>query len=224
MGQQIKFVAQLCQDDFEQNYSNGISFFTLDDYIVRAGNVAADYYRQAWKSMYDELRQEKRDEVVGFDPTVLSEQFVKLERKDNEFVGELSAKAMTLPFDMQTSGYQNIFDVRDGSELERSNLNETWTYKYLPYSCRKFFRIDGNKIKVFTNANGGVKEVRILYVPSIQIGDGDAEIPDGIVEYVITNTVGYMRSMAQGKIVKKTLDQNQNEVFETEANLKQAKP
>lgn len=223
MAQQVKYVAQICQDDYEQNYSNGASFFTLDDFIIRVGNVAADYYRQGWKQMYDEMRQEKRDEVVGFDPTSLSEQFVKVEKKGSEFVGDLEKKAMSLPYDLQTSGYQNVFDVRDGSELERSNISEAWTYKYLPYSCRKFFRIDGNKIKIFCNANGGIQEVRILYVPSIQIGDGEAELPDGIVEFVIANTVGYMRSQAQGKIIKKTLDGNQNLILEAEANKEQLK-
>lgn len=207
-------------DDYYQNYADNTSYFQLNDFIIRVGNIAADFYRQEWRRQYDEFRQEKRDETVSFDPTVLAEQIIEVKRVNNEFVGELKAKAMTVPFDLQTTGFQYFFDNKNGDELERSNIGETWTYKYLPYSCRKFARIDGNKVKIFTNAIGGIQEVRVLYVPSIQVGDVDAEIPDGMVEYVIANTVGYMRSQAQGKIIKKSLDNNLNMAFETEMNPK----
>lgn len=217
MGQKIAIIAQLCQDDFEQNYANGTSFFQLSDYIIRAGNVASDFYRNMWMQMYQELRQEKRDEVVGFEPSVLSEQIIELKRVSGEFIGELEKPAMSLPYDKQSSGFQAVFDEKTGKELERSNINETWQYQYQPYTNRLFYRIDRDKIKVFTKGMANVQKLRILYVPSITIGDGEAELPDGMVNYVVMTTVSQMAALA-GRPIKKSLDGNENQKFETEFN------
>lgn len=218
MGQQIKFIASAAMDDFNQNYSDGTSFFLIEDFIYRIGNIAADMYRTLWRQMYDEIRQERRDEVVGFEPSVLSEQVVKVKKEGMEWVGEIEKPAMSLPYDKQSSGFNNVFDAKTGIELERSNINETWQYQYLPYSNRLFYRIDKNRLKIFTKGSANIQEARMLYVPSISIGDGDAELPDGMVNYVITNTVGYMRAMQQGKIIKKSLDGQENMIMESEIN------
>jgi hypothetical protein len=218
MGQKISIIAQLCQDDFEQNYANGTSFFNLSDYVIRAGNVAADFYRNMWMQMYQELRQEKRDEVVGFEPSVLSEQTIELKKEGIEWVGELEKPAMSLPYDKNTSGISNVFDAKTGEELERSSVNETWQYQYQPFTNRKFYRIDRNEVKVSAKSIAGVPKVRILYVPSITIGDEDAELPDGIINYVVMTTVSQMRAMAEQKVIKKSLDGQENVRFETEFN------
>jgi len=218
MGKLVKYVAQTAQDDFEQNYAAGTSFFTLNDYIVRVGNAAADFYRNGWKQAYDEMRVEGKKEIVAFDPTTLSEQFIKVKKVGTDWVGVIEKQAMSLPFDQQTSGYQNVFDIKTGEELERSNTNETWQYEYQPLNNRKFFRIDRSEIKIFTKGICNIQEVRILYVPSISIGDGDAELPDGIIGYCIATTVMYMRANADKKIIKKSLDQNANTTLETEIN------
>jgi len=217
MGQKIAYIAQVCQDDFEQNYANGTSFFVLSDYIIRAGNVAADYYRQQWKLMYDEIRQERRDEVVGFEPSVLSEQTIKLKKEGTEWIGDIEKPAMSLPYDKNTSGISNVFDGNTGKELERSSINETWQYQYQPYTNRLFYRIDRNKIKIFTKGAANVQEVRVLYVPSITIGDGESELPDGMVNYVVMTTVTQMAALA-GRPIKMSIDQNPNIKFETEFN------
>lgn len=222
MGQKIVYIAQLIQDDYEQNYASGVSFFTLQDYVIRAGNVAADFYRNQWKMMYDELRQERRDEVVGFDPSTLSEQFVKLKKEGIEWIGNLEKPAMSLPYDKQNSGFANVFDYKTGKELERSNINETWQYPLMPYTNRLFFRIDRDKIKIFTKTTLGVQEVRILYVPSITIGSVDDELPDGMVNYVVTTTVAQMRAFSD-KPVKMAADSNPNMKFETEFNKQSIK-
>lgn len=219
----MKFIATQAQDSYYQQYQDGTSFFTLDDFLQRCGDVAADYYRQQWKVMYDELRQERRDEVVGFEPSVLSEQFVKLKKEGTEWIGDIEKPAMSLPYDKQSSGFSNVFDVKDGTELERSNVNETWQYKYQPYTNRLFYRIDRNKVKVFTKGAANIQEVRILYVPSINIGDGEAELPDGIVNYVVMTTVSQMRQLQQGLVVKTSLDGNPNKIMEGEINKESIK-
>jgi hypothetical protein len=217
MGQKIAMIAQVCQDDYEQNYANGTSFFTLQDYIIRAGNVASDFYRNMWMQMYQELRQEKRDEVVGFEPSVLSEQIIKVKKEGIEWIGEIEKPAMSLPYDKQTSGISNVFDLKTGKELERSNVNETWQYQYQPYTNRLFYRIDRNKIKIFTKGSANVQEVRVLYVPSITIGDGEAELPDGMVNYVVMTTISQMRALSD-RPIKKSIDGQENIKFETEFN------
>lgn len=222
MGKLVKVAAQSAMDDFYQNFSDNTSYFQLEDFVYRIGTIAADYYTKEWQRMYAELRADRTQEVVAFDPTTLAEEFVKV-KKDNEtgeWVGDLLRKVLSVPFDLQTSGYQIVMDAKTGEELERSNINETWNYQYQPLNNRKFWRIDRGKIKVFTRGICNLQELRILFVPSITIGDGDEELPDGIVSYCISNTVAYMRAMAQGKIIKKALDNNPNMAFETEMNPK----
>lgn len=223
MGQLVKIVAQQAQDDYEQNYASGVSFFTIDDFIQRVGNVAADFYRQGWMQQYQELRQEKRDEVVGFEPSVLNEQFIEIKRENGEFIGQLEKPAMSLPYDNQTSGVQNVFDAKTGTELERSSINQTWQYQYQPYTNRHFYRIEKDKIKVFTKGICSVNKVRVLYVPSITVGDGEAELPDGIVNYVIVTAVSQMRAMNQQRVVKTSLDGNPNLIMEAEINKESIK-
>lgn len=223
MGQKIIYIAQLIQDDVEQNYASGVSFFTLQDYVIRAGNVAADFYLKRWDIMYAEIRQERRDEVVGFDPSTLSEQTIKLKKEGIEWVGEIEKPAMSLPFDKQSSGFCNVFDAKTGKELERSNVNETWQYPLMPYTDRLFFRIERNKVKVFTNGASSIREVRMLYVPSITIGSVDDELPDGMVNYVVMTTVSQMRQFAQGKVVKTSIDGNPNMIMESEINKESIK-
>lgn len=219
----MKYIATETMDNYYQQYQDGTSFFTLDDFLTRCGNVAADFYRQDWMRQYQELRQERRDEVVGFEPSVLSEQFVKLKKEGTEWIGDIEKPAMSLPYDKQSSGYQIVFDVKTGKELERSNVNETWQYQYQPYTNRLFYRIDRSQVKVWTKGAANVQELRILYVPSINIGDGEAELPDGMVNYVVMTTVSQMLQLSQGKIVKTSLDGNPNKIMEGEINKESVK-
>jgi hypothetical protein len=223
MGQKMKFVATLAMDDYFQNYAAGPDFFTIDDFIQRCGNVAADFYMKQWKMMYDELRQERREEVVGFDPSTLSEQLVKVKKEGIDFIGTLEKPAMSLPYDKQSSGFSNVFDAKTGKELERSNINETWQYSLMPYTDRMFFRFERDKIKIFTKSALGLQEVRILYVPSITIGSTEDELPDGMVNYVVMTTVSQMRQLAQGKVVKTSIDGNPNMIMESEINKESVK-
>lgn len=225
MGKLVRYVAQAAFDDFNQNYADNTTFFQLEDFVYRIGNVASDYYRTEWKRMYDELRAEGSKEVVAFDSMVLSEQIVKVKKNNEtgEWEGAFDKPIMSLPFDLQNSGVQNIFNAKTGEEIERSNINEAWQNKYQPYNNRMFFRVGKGTVTVFTKGNCNLQEIRILYVPSITIGDGDEELPDGIVSYCTVNTVAYMRGMQQGKIIKKSLDNNQNMVMETEMNKESLK-
>ncbi len=224
MPKQVKYIAQTALDDFYQNFTAPTDFFSLEDMIIRVGNAAGTYYLQAWKQYYDELRAERINaEVVCFDSESLAEQIVKVKSDGSgAWVGVLERQAMSLPFDQQTSGFSNVFDAKTGEELERSNINETWQYKYQPTNNRKFFRIERDKIKIFTKGICNIQEVRVLFVPSIKIGDGDEWIPDGIVGYCIASTVSYMRSLA-GRPIKKSLDLNENESMQSEMNKEQIK-
>lgn len=220
MPKQVKYVAQTAMDDYLQNFADGTTFWTLNDFVTRVGNIAADFYQKEWKKTYDELRAEgKWNEVVAFDAGFLAEQIVELKRVEmGNWEGVFTKLAMSFPYDMQASGYQLVFDAKTGKELERSNPHETWQYQYQPLNDRLFFRIERDKLKVSTKGNCTIQAARVMYVPSILIGDGDEWLPDGIVGYCIAATVAYMRELA-GKPIKKSLDGNQNMAFETEANL-----
>ena len=145
----------------------------------------------------------------------MSEQVLEVKIVDGEMTAKLEQPFMSFPYDNQSSGIQQVFPTRrkDGQNLERSNLNEIWQYKFLPITDRIYWYVDCDGIKFFVNSIVPLNKVRVLYVPLV---NKDMRVPSGLIDFVTTNTVGKMRSIAQGKVIKKSLDLNQNEILETE--------
>jgi hypothetical protein len=222
MGQPVNLVAQYSMDAYYQQYRAASEFFDLEDFVFHIGATVADAFQQEYRTQYAELKQEKSDSVVAFDPSWLNEQILNVENKDGELVAILTNPVLNFAYDQSTVGIQNVFSVKPnpGVELERSTVNETWQYKYLPKTDRIFFRPERDKIKFFKNGNGNVNKIRVLYVPAI--GE-NMEIPDGLVDYSIKTTVIKIRSLGDKNIVKKSLDGNQNKLIETEADKLQVK-
>lgn len=215
MGKHITIVAQYAQDSWYQNYKSNSEFFGIEDFVFHVGATVADAFQQEYRAQYAELRQQKSDSVVIFDPSWLNEQILPVENKDGELSATLKFSILNFAYDQQTVGVQSVFSTKPnpGRELERSSVNETWMYPYLPVTDRIFYRVDRDKIKVFKGGLCNVNEIRVLYVPAI--GE-DMIVPDGLVDYAITNTVIKMKQLKDGVLVKKSLDGNVNKIPETE--------
>jgi hypothetical protein len=215
MGQHITIVGQYAEDQYYGSFKSNSDFFTSEDFIYHVGTTFADIMRQEYTRQYDELRSEKKDAMVEFDPSWLNEQELKVELKDGEYFATLTSPPMTFHHDKQSTGIQSVFSIKPnpGMELERATLNQKWQLEYTPSTNVVFFVPLKKKLLILKNGVGNANMIRVFYVPAI--GE-DMEIPDGLVDLCITNAVGKMKQLLAGTIQKKSLDGNIVRNLETE--------
>lgn len=219
MAKLITIVGQYAMDEFYQNYRGGTDFFELKDFIFHCGTSIAAAYMQGYDAKYAELRQEGAEEVVSFSHDWLLEQELQVQKKNHETFVTLQQRPMSFPFDKQDSGVQDVFSLEPyGTDLERSNQTEVWQQKYYPPTNRIFWWVDRNKIKFYNKGGCNLLSVRILYVPEIS---DNMLVADGVVDYAVTATVSKMKQIAAGVVVKKSLDQNDNKIIQTEIDNSQ---
>lgn len=220
MAIKLKYVAQACLDDYYQNYKTPTDFFDLNDFIYRCGAAATDFYNKLYREQYALMRADgETGEAVSFSDDFLATQELKVETKDGEVFAKLEKQVMSFVYDQSNVGISNVFRLKPSpvEEIERSDIDEFWQLKYLPTTCRIFWALDGEKVRLFNNTKNNVKEIRVLYVPSINGTDGDVELPDGIVQPVTMAVMTNMRNYA-GKPIKTSLDNNPNTTLQSEAN------
>lgn len=218
MATAIDIVSQHCMDSFYQNYRASSDFFDLEDFIFHAGATLGDYYRQEFKQKYDEIRQEKSDEIVTFTSDILVDETVKV--KNNSAL--LEGKIMSFAFDRQNSGIQDVLASKpsDCIQLERTNLAQIWQLRYTPATDVVFWYYDRGAIKFYNKGTFNIQEIVVLYVPAVS---DKMLCPDSLIDWVVNNTVQKMKGMKQGTIVKKSLDGQQNYTLETEMDKSQLK-
>lgn len=223
MGQPINIVAQTCMDWFYQNYKQSSDYFTLEDFITYCANTVANIYQQDFDRQRAEIRQEKKDGLVSFDPSWLNEQILKVDYKDGEWVAKLDQPIASFLTDSQTAGLQFVLVTKPGpeTELERLPLGERWQLALAPFVNKIFFTPYKDRIVFTKKGNCNVNYVRVFFVPAI---GPTMEVPDGIVDMVVTNTAVKMKQIKDGTIVKKTQDGQQNTTLQTEMNLEALKP
>jgi hypothetical protein len=216
MAEQLPVVAQRTMDQFFQSYKSSSQFFDLDDFVFYTGATIADIYRQEAQAKYTELRSLKQEEVVSFPADWLLEQRLKIGRKDNETYAELSEPVMSFSWDNQVIGVQDVLPVKPIDAIfERTTQDAAWQNRHVPFTSRIFWYVKRNRI-VFQNKGGcNINEVSILYIPAI---NDSMLVPEAIVDMAITQTVSKMKQIAQGAVVKKSTDGNQNMVMEGEIN------
>lgn len=213
MSQPIDIVGQYAMDAYYRDYKGNADFFDIDDFIYHCGATAADYYRQEWAAKYAELKAEKSESLVSFGDELLATKTLKAKPGTGGFEADIDFPFLSFTYDTQNSGIQSIFS--HGNELERTSANQRWQLKLLPVTNRIFWYATSKKIYFVTNGTCNVGEFEVSYIPGI---GKDMVIPDGIVKYVIDTTVGMMRQIEAGTIVKETNDGNRNKIMESEIN------
>lgn len=210
----MNFVAQYAQDQYYAAYPTNKDFFKLSDFVFRCGAVLADFYQQEWLSRYAELKGEKNESIVEFDPSFLAEQVIDV--KDGKAI--LTSKAMSFPYDTQSSGIQYVSVVEPQScsdaELERISINQLSQLQSVPFVNKSFFVPRETFLQIINKGNCNVNKIMVLYIP--EMGE-DMEVPDGIVEMTIGKTIANMREL-RPPVVKQANDQNLNMVMESEIN------
>lgn len=226
MGVQLKFVAQAAMDEYFRDFKGNTGFFTLEDFIFRAGSVVADYYQRLYSEKYAELRQERqaKDNLVGVDPDVLSVQELKVENTLNgKSEATLLYPVMSFLYDKSGVGYQFVLPVEPSDvKLERSSMDEIWQQDYLPTTNRIFWRPQNGKIIFTSKGVCKVQSVELYYIPSVMNTEGEVlgetMIADGLVSIAVNATVAAMRQLQANVIVKEGLDGNNNPTLQTEIN------
>lgn len=221
MAEQLPIVAQRTMDQFFQSYKSSSQFFDIDDFVFYTGATIADIYRQEAQAKYTELRSLRQEEVVSFPADWLLEQRLKIARKDNETYAELVEPVMGFSWDNQVIGVQDIIPIKPIDAIfERTTQDAAWQSRHLPFTNRVFWYVKRNRI-VFQNKGGcNINEVSVLYIPAI---NDSMLVPESIVDMAITQTVMKMKQVAQGAVVKKSTDGNQNMVMEGEINKQSLK-
>jgi len=216
MAESLPIVAQKAEDLYYQSYRSPSQFFDLEDFVFYTGTTIADIYRQEAQTKYTELRSLRQEEVVSFPADWLLEQRLKITRKDNETYVELTEPVMSFSWDNQVIGVQDILPIKPVDAIfERTTQDAAWQNRHLPFTSRIFWYVKRNRI-IFQNKGGcNISEVSVLYIPAI---NDSMLVPEAIVDMAITQTVSKMKQIAQGVIVKKSTDGNQNMVMEGEIN------
>lgn len=219
MAKRLDIIAQSAMDLFYSSYKGDDDFFSLEDFIIFCGNTFTDLLLQEYRIKYQQLRQEKKDEVVSFSSEWLMSEIIEVKEKDGEIFGVLSKRVMSFPFDKQGVGLQDVQNVSRGTILERSNSSEAWEYRYIPMTERIFWSLENRSgmdtLIFFKNGICNVKKVKVSYVPS---PEADTELPDAVASYVINTTVSTMKQVIAGTVVEKTNDGNPNKVLQSEIN------
>jgi len=226
MPQQLKYVGQLAEDLYYQNYKGEDDFWDLEDFITQVGNTIAGMYMQIYQQEYAMLRQERKDEVISFDAGWLLEQDVEVQKNGIGSYAILSNPVMTFPYDKSSIGLQNIFIIEPLStdEVERTSLSQLWQLKYIPKTNRIFFYSDVaatdcltiSKVGFINKGTCNIKKIRVLYVPTMN--DENALVPDGLISDAIAKTVITMKQISNGNVVDQTADGNSNKILQTEIN------
>ncbi len=211
----LKEISQSCMDQFYQEFKSDFQFWDLQDFIDNTGNTISGMYQQYYQAQYKDLRGERKDEVVTFDTGMLAEQILEVENNNGVLSAKIVQPVMTFMYDQNFSGVQVVVDELNKTELERTTFTELWQLKYMPRTNRIFFYGDVNKINFVNKGDCNLKKVRVLYVPQMY---ADAVVADVLADDAVQQTVMQMRQLADKVVVKKTLDNNDNEIMQSEIN------
>jgi len=216
MAKPLPIVATSAMDAYYANYKDASQFFDLSDFIFHCGATASDFYQKQYEARYAELRALKQEDVVGFPADWLLSQTLKVERKDGETFVKLTKNIMAFTYSNESVGAQDVLPVRPrDANLERTTLAASWQNKLVPFTNRIFWWIQKDRILFFNKGGCNINEVEVFYIPSI---NEEMLVPEGIIKYVVDQTVSTMRQLEQGIIVKKAADGQPNLVLEGEVN------
>lgn len=216
MGVAVDIVASRVSDQYYGNFAANSDFFKMPDFIARVGYVMADFYKEMYREQYAELRAFKTDSIVTFDPLTLNEQILKVEKVGNSLFAKYDKPIMSFGYDQNVVGVQYVNVIKPMQvEAERIAPQSEWQLNSVGYFNKVFFIPTKTGIRFVKKGACNVSEVSVLYVPATD--KGGYEVPDVLVDDIINRTVAAMREL-KPPVIKKTADQNQNMVMESEIN------
>ena len=217
MGVPVKIVASRVEDQYYGTFATNKDFFKKEDFIARVGYVMSNFYFDIYRQQYAELKAEKTDSIVVFDPLTLNEQELKVEKVGNILFAKFDKPIMSFAYSDSVAGVQavEVIEPNGVGEVERISPQSKWHLDSVPFMNKVFFSPSKTGITFYKKGNCNVTKVRVYYVPA-PVGD-DYEVPDVLVDDIINKTVSAMREL-KPTVIKQTNDQNHNMVMESEIN------
>lgn len=217
MAKQLSYIAQQAMDLFYQSFKADFQFYDLDDFILYTGNAIAAIYQKYYEAQYKELKGDRKDEIVTFDSGMLSEQELEVKEVGDDLCAMLKYPFMTFLWDQQNTGVQSvvIIEPAGSGDVERTSQSAKWQLNYLPKTNIIWFYPETKKIFFINKGSCNIKKVKIFFIPEMF---PEALVADGIIQDAIANTVSMVRQLTDKTVVKKSLDNNENKILETELN------
>lgn len=226
MGMSIRILAQSAMDRYYGEYKSSVQFFDLEDFVLGCGMAWAAAAQRMYLMMYAEMRAEKDDSIVSFDPTFLSTQVLKVEKDGGKLFAKYKYPVMTFAFSDQTIGVQNVTVITPegnfGMPLDRYTEKSAWQMNYIPYVNRIFYSPTSTGLKFIKNGACNVNEVEVSYIPAVTVNGDDYYVPEGMADEIIAECITLIRE-GRLPVIKKANDQNPNMVMETEINKAELK-
>lgn len=218
MAKQLSYIAQQALDLYYVTYKSDFQFYDLDDFILYTGNAITAIYQKYYEAAYKELKGDRKDEIVTFDTGMLSEQELEVTSDCNDVLSAtLTQPFMVFMWDQQNTGVQSVVitEPYGSADVERTSQTAKWHLKYNPKTNTVWYYPESDKIFFINKGSCNIKKVKVFYIPEMY---PEALIADGIVQDAIANTVTLVRQLTDKTVVKKTLDNNENKLLETELN------
>lgn len=199
-------------------------FFEIEDATRYAGDAVSEFYEAMYRENYKEIRQDGKNEIVGFDSNLLMDKDfdVKEVKYGDNFVPFVN-EVLTFMYSNQDVGIQDIIVLSPSgceASIERIPFSKRLNKKYMPRVNRIFFYTDNSGLFFQCLGDSVVEKIKVYYVPK---PSPTMLCPEGIVQSVITKTVGMLKELAKGNVIKKSIDSNDNKIMETEINKQSLK-
>lgn len=219
MGVHIDIVAQTAMDRYYRDYKASVQFLDLEDFKTACGFAYGTVLQKLYQIQYQELKSEKTDGLVSFDPMILNEQILEVKKDGEKRIAKFTSPIMSFGFSDQSVGIQNVTVVEPsnsfGEEIERFSQQAAWQMKYVPFVNKLFFMPTKEGVVIVKKGYCNVSKVAVSYVPATT--GSDYEIPEGFIDEIIVECISIIQNGGL-PVIKKANDQNPNMVMETEMN------
>lgn len=218
-------LAQRLQDLYEQDYTTGNEFFTLDDWKFQISTT----YSELLNVMYQAERRANKTQDgfsnIEIPASWLVEEDAKIEKDEakNRYSTKTKYPVYSFDWDNAANALQEIFHVnspcrKTPCQYRKLSLHERKFLHILPViNDRIFYYLNSANEIIYPNANG-CELIRIQYVPSVSSLDDDCLLSDNIASIITDQVLKRMFQAKNGNFVPKLDDQNPNVVPQQQIN------
>ncbi len=218
MSNKIGYLAQMLADLYYQDYTTDSDFLQIPHFQYMIGAT----YNSILLADYKASKIENQIETGFIYPTLSSE---LISPKDYDVKTDGSFKyidiedVVVFPYDAYGYGIQSVRCVKNKAcdSFERTKASMKNKLCIIPYTGTIWFWVEGERL-YFYSAKEIPDKVTVNRIASIDITNDDFEIPQSMVNTIITSLLQLFKQAANGVIVDMSNDSNSNKVLQSEIN------
>ncbi len=219
----LSTLSQNTMDLYYQQYKTDDDFFELYHFKYLNSVAYASLLQDEYEKSYNKSLQETGEGHGQINSEWFIHENIKINRAKEiaPFEAQLTCKSIfSFRYDKQNSAINDIIALNGRcGDFIRMNLDEKWKLKLLPESSEIYWFPLGSKI-YFSNIKCGLSEAIIVYIPSIDDMNDDAQIAGGMEKAIIESTLSLMMNARNGAVIDVSNDGNANKTIQTEINDK----